>query len=257
MIAGRDAEADRREAGSSGTPARRTAGGRPRPASRAGRRSGSRSGAPCPSSERDRLELGRCPRTPTPGQRSPSASAARRTATRSGDRGDRRRDPADAGVTIRASRPQMTPHRLIASDTTTRPTPSSMPQRRRTRQTRSNAERDEEQGERREVVAEPVAELDPALAEVHEVDERDRDDREDGAGDERGCGRSRRSDRDGEQVRRARQQDAHPGVARDRERAVEVEQAARPRPGSCTGWRRVAEARRAGDPAGRPACRTA
>ena len=46
------------------------------------------------------------------------------------------------------------------------------------------AERDEDERERRGVVAEAVAELDPALAEVHQVDERDDDDREDRAGHE-------------------------------------------------------------------------
>ena len=43
---------------------------------------------------------------------------------------------------------------------------------------------DERQREHHEVVAESVSELDPALAEVHEVDDRDRGDREGGPGHE-------------------------------------------------------------------------
>src|SRR5579859_3845849 len=49
-----------------------------------------------------------------------------------------------------------------------------------------DAEGDERQGEHDEVVAEAVAELDPALAEVHEVDEGDPDDRDEPAGRESG-----------------------------------------------------------------------
>ena len=45
-------------------------------------------------------------------------------------------------------------------------------------------ERHEDQRERHEVVAEAVAELDPALAEVHQVDEGDREDGDDSAGDD-------------------------------------------------------------------------
>ena len=67
------ATTERRRAGSSGRPARRTAGGRPRRASRAGRRSGSRSGGPCPSAVRP-PGARPCPRTRRPGSSASDAA---------------------------------------------------------------------------------------------------------------------------------------------------------------------------------------
>ena len=69
----------------------------------------------------------------------------------------------------------------MASETTTRVMAESMPHLWRIGQA-LEAQRDEDQGERRRIVAEAVAELDPTLAEVHEVEQRDRDDRERRAG---------------------------------------------------------------------------
>ena len=83
----------------------------------------------------------------------------------------------------------MTPHRLIASDSDDeghgREHAPSVADRQP-----FEAERDEDERERRRVVAEPVAELDPALREVHEVDERDEADREDRARSRAGSVRS-------------------------------------------------------------------
>ena len=92
-------------AGSSGTPARRTAGARSRRASRGARRSGSRSGGPCPGAAR-RLELGRVPER----RRRACSAAAPRARTRSAPTADRReardREPA---LTIRAGCPRRRP----------------------------------------------------------------------------------------------------------------------------------------------------
>ena len=82
-----------------------------------------------------------------------------------------------------------------------------------------------EQRERRRVVAESVAELDPALAEMHEVDGQDHGDRERGARDDPAAADGGQG-RDGEQVRRTRHEHAHPRVARDGERTSDVEKAA-------------------------------
>ena len=57
----------------------------------------------------------------------------------------------------------------MAIETTTRPMPDRHAPSMAAGQA-LEAERDQDQGERHEVVAEPVAELDPALAEVHEVE---------------------------------------------------------------------------------------
>src|SRR3990172_11514925 len=80
-------------------------------------------------------------------------------------------------------------------------------------------------GEDDEVVAEAVAELDPALAEVHEVDDGDRCERQGGAGDEARPAKLEEGGQD-EQIGRARQEDAHPDRAGHRDRTLEVEQAA-------------------------------
>ncbi len=84
--------------------------------------------------------------------------------------------------------PQITPHRLMATDSDEEghrrqhaPAPRSAVAA-RTAVARPDqaleAQRDQQQRERRRVVAEPVAELDPALAEVHQVERPDRDDRD-------------------------------------------------------------------------------
>src|SRR3954469_9613038 len=68
---------------------------------------------------------------------------------------------------------------------------------------------DEDHGERRKVVAEAVTELDPTLAEVHQVHERDGRRGENRSGDET-LSPHRHHHRDGQEVRGRRQQDAHP-----------------------------------------------
>ena len=105
--------------------------------------------------------------------------------------------------------PHATPQALIAIDrptrTATQPRTSTDPR---------DPEGHEEQGERREVVAEAVAELDPALAEMHQVDEGDRDDCNRGAGDQAGPRKSQQR-RDRQQISGAGQQQAHPDRVRD------------------------------------------
>ena len=160
--AGGDREA-RPEAGSSGRPARRTAGGGPTPASRGGRRSGSPSGARCPGAGRP-PGARRCPRT-----RRRAASPARPPTRAIDADDDGRREPRASAAHHPSDRLQATPHRLIASDATTRPMARGMPHLRPNGQA-LEPERDEDQRERRGVVAEAIAELDPALAEVHQVD---------------------------------------------------------------------------------------
>src|SRR3954454_480397 len=84
--------------------------------------------------------------------------------------------------------------------------------------------RDEGQGERDEVVAEAVPELDPALAEVHEVDEGDDDHRDEGPGDQPRAAAP--EGRQQEEVGRAGEQDAHADRLRLRDGAVLVEEPA-------------------------------
>ena len=73
------------------------------------------------------------------------------------------------------------------------------------------------------VVAEAVAELDPTLAEVHQVDERDRHHGEGAARDQPRLHEPSKSRQDVE-IGRAREQDAHAGRARQGNRAGRVEQ---------------------------------
>ena len=129
-------------------------------------------------------------------------------------------------VTIPRTLPQITPHRLTAIESTIRPAPSGTADRRPTAPGRSMPERDEDERERHEVVAEAVAELDPALAEVHEVDERDQRGSRGRPRSRGGAAPAPQDRRDREEVGRAREEQAHPGVARHGEGAVGVEQAA-------------------------------
>ena len=164
----------------------------------------------------DDLQLARVPER--------HAGKHRQPGRKKGDERDRERRAKPGSGHHPSDRLQTTPHRLIASDATTRLMARSMPHLRRTA-SRSNPSATSSSANGAAVVAEAVPELDPALAEVHEVERGDGHDRDDGAGHDP-VPPEPAEDRDGEQVCRARQQDAHPRVARDGQRAADVEQPA-------------------------------
>ena len=116
------ADARRRSptAGSSGTPARRAAGGRPTPASRAARRSGSRSGGPCPSAARPSAAR-RCPRTRRRAG-GPATAATKAIERRPASAAARRGSPHHPSNRLHMHAPQVDGERP-----TTRPIAPSMP----------------------------------------------------------------------------------------------------------------------------------
>src|SRR2546425_2098985 len=87
------------------------------------------------------------------------------------------------------------------------------------------ADRDENERPGQEVEAESIAELDPALAEVHEIDEGDDEDREEGAADQPAPAVAPRRPGD-QEVGGARRDHARPDGARQGQRAGGGEQRA-------------------------------
>ena len=214
---------------------------------RAARRSGTRSDARCPSAGRP-SGARRCPRSPRPAAGSGGSATNATIPTTTG--GSRR--PSRRTAHHPSSLPQATPQTLTAMDTRTSPTVSGIAQG-RPRATRRSAPRaTSDERERDDVVAEAVAELDPALAEVHQVDHDDEEDRERRSRDQPAPPVAAQG-REREQVGGAGEEDAHADVARDGQRTGQVEQAAG-RAGLQADRRgvhaeRVGQGRRAGCPA--------
>ena len=124
-----------------------------------------------PEQRRDGLELGGVPERDDRAGAPPTAATNAMSPT--SHRG-RQPDP-NHRLTIRAAGSRGRPTRSRRARPATRPTAERHPPRPPVDQS-LHPDRHEKEGERRRVVAEAVSELDPALAEVHEVDERDEDD---------------------------------------------------------------------------------